>query len=70
MAKIDEERILLRFSTITRDDGNVANFTMVTETIRSEVETAAQELIDDAISAAGSSAQVIVEATITAGNIA
>jgi len=69
MAKIDEERLLLRFSTIVRDEANVANYTMVTETIRSTVESTAQSLINDAVSASGLSVQVLVEASITAGNV-
>lgn len=70
MAKIDEERVLLRFSTIVRDAANVANYTMVTETIRSSIETTAQNLINDAVTASGQDIQVLVEATITAGNVA
>ena len=39
MAKIDEEKLLIRISYLIRDTVSVANTTFVTETLRSDVES-------------------------------
>lgn len=46
MAKIDEEQILLRFSLLVRDEANIANTTVATEAIRSNIEIIAQDLVN------------------------
>ena len=60
MAQIDEEQILVRFSKLIRDTSNVSDATVVNETIRSALETYAQEYV---------TADILVEATIFTGNV-
>lgn len=60
MAKIDEEQILLRFSKLIRDSANVTDATVVTEQLRSAMETFANEFVTD---------DILVEATIFTGNV-
>lgn len=57
MAKIDEERILVRFSSLLRDTANVSQNQIVTEAIQSQIEAYAQSLVDPTT--------VIVETAIT-----
>jgi hypothetical protein len=60
MAQIDEEQILLRFSKLIRDTGNIADSTVVTEALRSEMETYAQGFVTE---------DILVEASIFTGNV-
>lgn len=69
MAKIDEERLLVRFSTLIRDSGNVSNITLITPEIISNVESVATEVIEAALFEANLDIQVIVEANVFLGNI-
>lgn len=69
MAKIDEERMLVRFSTLIRDSGSVSNITLITPEIISNVESVATEVIEAALFAANLDIQVIVEANVFVGNI-
>lgn len=55
MAQIDEEQIILKFSRLIRDTGNVADAAVVTETIRSAMEVYAQDFVP---------ADILVEASI------
>lgn len=66
MAKIDEERILLRFSTLIPDSGSVSDYTIITESIRANIETQISEYISDELDLDPMTAniQVIVEANI------
>lgn len=48
MAKIDEERIIVRVSTLVRDNVDVNSSTVVTPTIQSQIEAYAQDLIGTA----------------------
>ena len=57
MAKIDEERVLVRFSSLVRDTANVASTEIINDTIRAQIETYAQSLVDPIT--------VIVETAIT-----
>lgn len=69
MAKIDEERLLVRFSTLIRDSGNVSNITLITPDIISNVESVATQVVEAALFAANLDIQVIVEANVFLGNI-
>ena len=60
MAQIDEEQILIRFSKLIKDTANVTDATVVNETIRSAMETYAQEFV---------TADILVEASIFTGNV-
>lgn len=65
MAQIDEERILVRFSTLIRDEANVTDITLVTENLRSNIEIAATNILSLELP----NTFVIVEADIVTGNI-
>lgn len=69
MAKIDEERLLVRFSTLIRDSGNVSNITLITPEVISNVESVATQVIEAALFTANLDIQVIVEANVFLGNI-
>lgn len=58
MARIDEEQILVRFSKLIRDDEDPLAKDVLTESIRSSVETFVQGLV---------SFDILVEANITVG---
>lgn len=60
MAQIDEEQILLRFSKLIRDTANVNDSTVVTESIRSQIEQFAQDFVTE---------DILVEASIFVGNV-
>lgn len=64
MAQIDEERLLLRFSTLIRDTESNTTYTLLTESIRANVELLAQAEIETRIFEANLPISVIVEATI------
>jgi len=68
MAKIDEERILLRFSTLIPDTGSTSDFTILTESVRANIESLATDFITTELNASEATAniQVIVEANIIA----
>ena len=68
MAKIDEERILIRFSTIIPDTGSISDFTILTESVRANIEALATDFIATELNASEATAniQVIVEANIIA----
>lgn len=68
MAKIDEERILLRFSTLIPDTGSISDFTILTESVRANIESLATDFITTELNASEATAniQVIVEANIIA----
>ncbi len=65
MAQIDEERILVRFSTLIRDEANVTDINLVTENLRSNIELAATNILATELP----ETFVIVEATVVTGNI-
>lgn len=65
MAQIDEERILVRFSTLIRDEANVTDINLVTENLRSNIEIAATNILATELL----NTFVIVEATVVTGNI-
>lgn len=65
MAQIDEERILVRFSTLIRDEANVTDINLVTENLRSNIELAATNILSLELP----NTFVIVEASIVTGNI-
>ena len=65
MAQIDEERILVRFSTLIRDEANVTDINLVTENLRSNIEIAATNILLTELP----DTFVIVEASIVTGNI-
>lgn len=48
MAKIDEERVIVRVSQLIRETVDVNASTVVNETIRSDIESFAQGLLGDA----------------------
>jgi hypothetical protein len=48
MAQIDEERVIVRVSQLIRDSVDVNASTVVDETIRSEIEEFAQNLLGEA----------------------
>ena len=60
MAQIDEEQILLRFSKLIRDTANVNDSTVVTESIRSQIEQFAQDFVTE---------DILVEASVFIGNV-
>ena len=65
MAQIDEERILVRFSTLIRDEANVTDINLVTENLRSNIELAATNILTEELP----TTFVLVEASIVTGNI-
>jgi hypothetical protein len=65
MAKIDEETILVRFSQLIRDESNVTDSTILTESLRANIEIAASNLL----LAEEFPNFVLVEATITTANV-
>jgi hypothetical protein len=65
MAKIDEEIILVKFSQLIRDEGNVTDSTILTEALRSNIEIAATNLL----LAQEFPNFVLVEAVITTANV-
>jgi hypothetical protein len=65
MAKIDEETILVKFSQLIRDEGNVTDSTILTEALRSNIEIAATNIL----LAEEFPNFVLVEATITTANV-
>jgi hypothetical protein len=48
MAKIDEERVIVRVSQLIRDSIDVNASTVIDETIRSDIETYAQSILGQA----------------------
>jgi hypothetical protein len=48
MAKIDEERVIVRVSQLIRDSIDVNASTVIDETIRSDIEIFAQDLLGEA----------------------
>jgi hypothetical protein len=48
MAKIDEERVIVRVSQLIRDSIDVNASTVIDETIRSDIETYAQSVLGQA----------------------
>lgn len=69
MAKIDEERLLVRFSTLIRDTDSTANITLINSNLISNVEAVAQAVVEAALLEANLDIQVIVEANVFVGNI-
>ena len=65
MAQIDEERILVRFITLIRDEANVTDINLVTENLRSNIELAATNILTEELP----TTFVLVEASIVTGNI-
>jgi hypothetical protein len=62
MAQIDEERMLVKFSSLIRDTQLANANTVVSETIRADIENYAQNLIN---TTTGTSGIYIIEVSIT-----